>query len=238
MTAAVLGADVILTDLVSADRRFPFVKSLFARSHLSPLIVQPEVLPSLNLNLALNYEVIGGRAQTHPLDWLAAGLHPDESQADIARSEMPDRWSSLGSRHDCMTVRRPLKRIWNAPVLRYDVIMGADVVWVEWLIEPLMYTLSCIADPDTAILIAYQSRSKRAGSFAFTCASHCLLFPNTASLFFPLADEKLHHWAKVYQFKVETLERGVFNSAVDILRLTLPPAPEEDQTHFSRKYFD
>jgi hypothetical protein len=61
---------------------------------------------------------------------------------------------------------------WLAPLpvdLRkpVDVILAADVVWLTDLIEPLVNTLGGLASETTVILLAYQSRSKRADHLLF-----------------------------------------------------------------------
>jgi hypothetical protein len=42
-----------------------------------------------------------------------------------------------------------------------DVILGADVVWLEDLVEPLVSTVRQLAGPGTSVYVAHQTRSQR-----------------------------------------------------------------------------
>ena len=52
---------------------------------------------------------------------------------------------------------------------RFDLILGADIVWLEPLILPLIRLLDVItsANKECKVLISYQSRSKRADDILF-----------------------------------------------------------------------
>ncbi len=140
-------------------------------------------MPGLQFNIRLNG--LGNRASAHPFDWLAPGQLPVGAAGG----------TSHYMRQTCKFVRQPLLRIWADPPLPFDLILGADVFWVPELIEPLVFSLSCIMHSKTTILIAHQSRSKH-------------------------SDDLMIKWFGVYGFNVQTIERGVFGSPIDILRIT------------------
>ncbi|KAK9722591.1 hypothetical protein K7432_002581 [Basidiobolus ranarum] len=50
---------------------------------------------------------------------------------------------------------------------KYDLILAADVVWVDWLIEPLVETMFELSTPETVILLGHQSRSSRGDEILF-----------------------------------------------------------------------
>ncbi|ORX79702.1 S-adenosyl-L-methionine-dependent methyltransferase [Basidiobolus meristosporus CBS 931.73] len=52
---------------------------------------------------------------------------------------------------------------------KYDLIVAADVVWVDWLIEPLVETIFELSTPDTTILLGHLSRSSRGDEHLFRC---------------------------------------------------------------------
>jgi predicted nicotinamide N-methyase len=52
--------------------------------------------------------------------------------------------------------------------LPWDVIIGADIVWIEQLIEPLVTCLYHLSSQQTTILIAHQKRSEGADKLFFT----------------------------------------------------------------------
>lgn len=53
----------------------------------------------------------------------------------------------------------------------FDVILGADIVWVEWLVEPLVKTLHSLASTAcnklVEIFLAHQTRSERIDTLLF-----------------------------------------------------------------------
>lgn len=50
----------------------------------------------------------------------------------------------------------------------WDVILGADVVWLEHLVGPLVSALCALAAPRTLLLIAHQTRSERTDALLFS----------------------------------------------------------------------
>ena len=74
---------------------------------------------------------------------------------------------------------------------KFDYILGADIVWLEPLILPLVRLLDVItaANKNCKVLISYQSRSKRADD---------ILFHNLAKKFVITELEK-QHWPKGYE---------------------------------------
>eukprot|EP00039_Didymoeca_costata_P030456 m.29657 g.29657 ORF g.29657 m.29657 type:complete len:320 (-) comp8123_c0_seq3:51-1010(-) len=55
----------------------------------------------------------------------------------------------------------------NMGVSKADVVLAADVVWVDYLIEPLVTTLEALSGPQTVIYFAYQSRSSKSDKILF-----------------------------------------------------------------------
>ena len=53
----------------------------------------------------------------------------------------------------------------------FDVIVAADVVWVEELIAPLVHVLDELASPSTLLYLAHQSRSQRSDELLFSLLS-------------------------------------------------------------------
>jgi predicted nicotinamide N-methyase len=53
----------------------------------------------------------------------------------------------------------------------FDVIVAADVVWVEELIAPLVQALDLLAGPGTVLYLAHQSRAARSDELLFSLLS-------------------------------------------------------------------
>lgn len=49
-----------------------------------------------------------------------------------------------------------------------DLVLAADVVWVEALIQPLVDALVCLCGPETVVLLSHQSRSTRSDDAFFS----------------------------------------------------------------------
>jgi hypothetical protein len=49
-----------------------------------------------------------------------------------------------------------------------DLVIAADVVWVEALIQPLVDALGCLCGPATVVVLAHQSRSTRSDDAFFS----------------------------------------------------------------------
>lgn len=56
-------------------------------------------------------------------------------------------------------------------IFPFDLVLAADVVWVEDLIEPLVHTMVKLCAPDGAVLLAHQTRSVRADRTLFQLIS-------------------------------------------------------------------
>ena len=67
----------------------------------------------------------------------------------------------------------------------FDMILAADVVWVEDLIVPLVECMAALSAPRTVILFAYQSRSRHADKVLFDSLSRYFTWHEV--------EEKLHH---------------------------------------------
>ena len=67
----------------------------------------------------------------------------------------------------------------------FDVILAADVVWVEDLIVPLVECMAALSGPHTTILFAYQSRSRHTDEMLFHSLSRYFTWTGV--------EEKLHH---------------------------------------------
>jgi predicted nicotinamide N-methyase len=80
-------------------------------------------------------------------------------------------WENLGSAGGTMTARSLDWKNWEAnPISHapFDLIVGADIVWLEKLISPLCQLLIHLAHTSKCnILIAHQTRSKRADDMLF-----------------------------------------------------------------------
>jgi Lysine methyltransferase len=53
------------------------------------------------------------------------------------------------------------------PHLQWDVVIGADVVWLEELVPLLIRALTALCGPDTLLLLAHQKRSERTDDLLF-----------------------------------------------------------------------
>jgi Lysine methyltransferase len=53
------------------------------------------------------------------------------------------------------------------PHLQWDVVIGADVVWLEELVPLLVRALTALCGPDTLLLLAHQKRSERTDDLLF-----------------------------------------------------------------------
>ncbi|KAI9209754.1 putative methyltransferase-domain-containing protein [Polychytrium aggregatum] len=59
---------------------------------------------------------------------------------------------------------------WNKPIKigkEFDIVLAADVVWVEALIRPLAKTIAAFCRPKTIAICAHQSRSTRGDAIFF-----------------------------------------------------------------------
>jgi predicted nicotinamide N-methyase len=55
----------------------------------------------------------------------------------------------------------------------WDVIIAADVVWLEELVEPLVKTLRSLSNSDTVIYISHQTRSRHTDDLLFNMLKSC-----------------------------------------------------------------
>lgn len=92
----------------------------------------PAVVPSLKRNRDLNIGTPAAAAKVQPLDW----------------TRIID---------DLPGVRALLPEGDNYPAL----VLAADCVWVEELLQPFMDALDAVCGPETLAVLAYKSRSLR-----------------------------------------------------------------------------
>eukprot|EP00656_Telonema_subtile_P043290 TRINITY_DN49668_c0_g1_i2.p1 TRINITY_DN49668_c0_g1~~TRINITY_DN49668_c0_g1_i2.p1 ORF type:complete len:151 (+),score=9.97 TRINITY_DN49668_c0_g1_i2:67-519(+) len=68
----------------------------------------------------------------------------------------------------------------------FDVLLAADVVWVQELIVPLVATMNSLSGANTVIYFAYQSRSQIADQTLFTALT-------TAKFAWSVVPDHLYH---------------------------------------------
>jgi len=119
-----------------------------------------EVVPLIRQNIDANADKItaaGGSALARELDWFKA-----ESQVpEIANLMVENRVS--------------IDIDGSSPANVPDVVLSADVIWIDELIEPLLDTISRLVPPfavHTIVLLAYQSRSTRADDKLFSLLAY------------------------------------------------------------------
>ena len=112
---------------------------------LSVLTDLAYTLENLQANIALNYcaadtnsNSIDNKPIVHALDW-----------TDVTTYVSPADFNQLD------TLSRP-DNVDGGADNSWDVILGADVVWLEELVEPLVTALRSLCSPQTIVLLSHQ----------------------------------------------------------------------------------
>jgi Lysine methyltransferase len=104
------------------------------------------------------------RAKTAPLEATVAA--EQEEQEETSAANMHAGPGSMVEGRLCSPLL-PLPLSHSYPDPQWDVVIGADVVWLEELVPLLVRALTALCGPDTLLLLAHQKRSERTDALLF-----------------------------------------------------------------------
>ena len=65
---------------------------------------------------------------------------------------------------------------------QWDLVVGADVVWLEELVPPLVCALTALCGPDTELLLSHQKRSEHTDRLLFSSLEKFFLMEEVSHL--------------------------------------------------------